>query len=138
MKTRSILQALSRLFLAALIAAASLSLTGCSKTSPGEVVQEFGYRIDDNDIEGALGLLSVEAHAMVGRDKLVAMLSTHAQQIDQKGGVQDIEILSEEIRENEAIVRSRTVYGDNSEEETPPSALIQEEGEWKLAMRPTK
>lgn len=76
-----------------------------------------------------------EKEIEAGKAMLAAMLDKAKKKIEAKGGIKDIEVVSETIDEDgkTAKVVLKTTYGDGSTEEKT-NRMVLEKGTWKMKM----
>ena len=120
------------LFLVALMA---LALAGCSvfRPGPGDVVKQFIRHVEAGETTEAAALLSGDLANNLGQDKLRRVLAEQTRQIQSKGGISNIEIVSEDVLGETAEVTAVTTYGNGSSQREN-SKLIQKDGEWKITL----
>lgn len=120
-----------------LVAAIVLSLIfvncGGGPSGPKEVVTESFKMMESGDKSGVKDLLSTQVKAMIDDKKLDEGLDKKYEEIKEKGGISNIEFLSEDIQENEASFKVKLTYGDGSTD-TEKAKAVKEDGEWKLGI----
>mgnify|MGYP000762353760 FL=1 len=70
------------------------------------------------------------------KEALVSMLKEKlSKEYDKKGGIKDIEILSEQIAEdgNTAVVKTKYTYG-NGETQEGEQKMVKQDGKWLMSM----
>ncbi|MDZ7763769.1 MAG: DUF4878 domain-containing protein [Melioribacteraceae bacterium] len=70
---------------------------------------------------------------MVDTEKLEEGMTKQYETIKEKGGIDNIEFLSEDIQEDVANFKVKLTYGDGSTKEEKVK-LVKEEGDWKLGI----
>lgn len=106
---------------------------GGGPTGPKDVVVESFEMMENGDKSGIKDLLSPQVKAMVDDKKLDEGLDKKYEEIKSKGGIANIEFLSEDIQENEAEFKVKLTYGDGSET-TEKTKVVKEDGDWKLGI----
>lgn len=112
-------------------------LAGCTDSGPAGTVEKFHHHVEDGEIEEAAEMFSGEIVAMFGRDKLESRLSQQTREISRKGGIQSLDIVSEEVSGQVADVRVRVTYGNGRTDEQDVQ-LTKIDGEWKLTPKMQK
>ena len=110
-------------------------LTGCSGSGPAATVERFYRAVEAGDVKAASELVSRSLVVMMGREKIEAALESQTVDIIRKGGIQSIEVLSEEVDGNVAEVNVRITYG-NDETEEANADLTRLDGRWMLTPDP--
>ena len=108
-----------------------LFVAGCSLTGPSGAVKKFYRLVEDGRVEEAADMFSTELFSVIGRDKVVAGLSEQTRDISLKGGIDSIDILSEEVNGQVADIRVRILYG-NGNVDREDIQLTKLDGKWKL------
>lgn len=118
----------SRLGVLALCSA--LVLAGCSNSSgPADTVKRFYRAVEESDLKAASRLFSGNA---ADPAKLQAALSLYSSEIASRQGIESIEILSEEIEGNTAVVRARLTFGDGTTD-SQRTNLVRIDGRWMIS-----
>jgi len=118
--------------LAPLLFAFAVACSG-GGSGPGSVVQEFTTAISEGDSDAMLEHIAPSDRETL-RPKLGLIASLAAQQTEQRGGLDSVEILSEEVDGDTATVTYKTHYGDGTEEEDS-ATLTQVDGVWYMAIQ---
>ena len=121
-----------------LMLVAVLAMVSCTPSTPGAALKHYMSALSDKDyeefVEGVKLSETDAAKAQEARDGLVAMIKEKgAKTPDEKGGLKEIEIVSEEIAEdgNSAVVTFKQHYGDGSvKEDTQKMAKV--DGKWLM------
>ncbi|RLD66365.1 MAG: hypothetical protein DRI84_04955 [Bacteroidetes bacterium] len=113
--------------------------TSCgSSSSPGDTIQDYYTAMENGDTDKIISMIDNDGEELSEKDreKFVAMVGMAKEQIEKKGGIKSYEILEETISEDgtEATVKTKTIYGDDSEDEGS-SKLVNIEGEWKIRFK---
>lgn len=118
-----------------IVLAASFIFVNCGggPTGPKDVVVDSFEMMESGDKAGVKDLLSSQVKAMVDDKKLDEGLDKKYDEIKEKGGIANIEFLSEDIQENEAEFKVKLTYGDGSES-TEKAKVVKEDGDWKLGI----
>ncbi|RJP56946.1 MAG: DUF4878 domain-containing protein [Ignavibacteriales bacterium] len=101
--------------------------------TPQDVVKDSFEMMANNDKAGVKDLLSSQVKALVDDKKLDEGINNKYEEIKAKGGITNIEFLSEDIEENEANFKVRLTYGDGSTDDEK-AKVVKEDGEWKLGI----
>ncbi len=109
-------------------------LTGCS-TSPGSVVEKFFKAIEDGEITDAVGYLSTSSVQTLGEEKWRALLTEATADLSNSGGIDKVDVLSEETTGEIATVAVDISYGDGSSN-AETFNLVKEDGDWKIQIDP--
>jgi len=116
----------------ALAACACIILAvACAGGSPASAVKNFYKDIGEGKIDDALGLLSEQTVATVGREKLRTGLQKATRDALDKGGITDVQITNEQIANEIANVTAVVKYG-NGTTETEKVRLVKEGSGWRL------
>ena len=124
---------LVRLFAVALITTFVFINCGGGPSGPKDIVKDSFKMMEENDQSGLKDLLSAQVKALVDDKKLEEGMNNKYEEIKAKGGITNIEFLSEDIQEQEANFKVKLTYGDGSEN-TEKVKLVKEEGDWKLGV----
>lgn len=117
-----------------IVLAVSFIFVNCGgPTGPKDVVIESFNMMESGDKDGVKDLLSSQVKAMVEDKKLDEGLDKKYEEIKEKGGIANIEFVSEDIQENEAEFKVKLTYGDGSET-TEKAKVVKEDGDWKLGI----
>lgn len=120
-----------------------LSMIACSSGStPGAAAKKYVGYMQAGDyekfVEGIAFPEETSAEELQqAKDMYVAMFKEKGdKEIQEKGGVKDIEILSETIAEDgkTAVVEVKMIYG-NGETDTDKMDMILDNGNWKISMK---
>ena len=104
---------------------------GCSSVGPGATVQRFYRAVESGEAKAASEMVSGSMVSMMGPKKFEMALQGETGKISQKGGIQSIEILSEEIDGDAAEVGVRVTYG-NGETDEENLNLTRIDGRWMI------
>lgn len=102
-------------------------------SGPKDVVTDSFKMIENGDKSGAKDLVSSQVKAMVDDKKLDEGLDQKYEEIKEKGGISNIEFLSEDIKEEEADFKVKITYGDGTTK-IEKAKVIKEDGDWKLGL----
>ncbi|MCF8234463.1 MAG: DUF4878 domain-containing protein [Bacteroidales bacterium] len=111
---------------------------GGGGNSPGKTAEKAMMTAADADAEGFVKLVYMEEGEEISdedMEQLQMMLDYGQKEIEKKEGLKKVEIISEEVTEdgNEAEVKMKMVYGDESEDEETVK-MIKQNGKWKVKM----
>lgn len=112
---------------------AALVAAGCADSGPVGTVKQFYRSVESGELEEASEMLTGPMVAMLGRDKVKAALGKGMADTSKKGGIQSLDILSEEVDGTVAKVRLRMTYG-NGETEEEELELIRVDGRWMISV----
>lgn len=122
------------------MAVAMLLVLSCSSSgsTPAGALKDYVSAIQNGDyekfVEGVdLSKIAPEKQAET-REGFTAMLKEKgSKELEQKGGLKSLEILSEEIAEdgNSAVVKFKQVFG-NGEEEESEQKMVKVDGKWLM------
>jgi hypothetical protein len=126
------------------LASMALLLTACQSdeqqddstqlSSPGETAEIFIQRLKDGDYEAAYDLIAEESQDALAKSGGIEMIARSMEGTNNLfGGFDSLEILSENINGDSAIVNVRVTYGDGTTR-TQTSRLVKKEGAWKLVI----
>lgn len=120
------------LFVMALVLA-----TACTPDSPGAAAKKYSEYLKSGDYDKFVdGISFKEQETADHKAALVSMLKEKAsKEFDKKGGIKDIEIISEEISEDGATAKVvlKQTYG-NGESDEGNYDMVKENGKWKMDM----
>ncbi len=121
-----------------LVIAAVMAFTTACETadSPGETAKEFMEEYAEGDVDSALEMLKGFDDATdEEKEKLKTYMAEGQKELEEKGGVESIEILSEDISEdgNTADVKLKSTYG-NGETEEYSQKVEKVDGEWMVVV----
>lgn len=103
----------------------------CAGSSPSSAVKSFYKAIGEGKTDDALGLLSAQTIATIGKEKLSAGLQKATRDALEKGGITDVQITSEQIANEIANVVAVVKYG-NGTMATEKVKLVKEGAGWRL------
>ncbi|HEY7913571.1 MAG TPA: DUF4878 domain-containing protein, partial [Blastocatellia bacterium] len=103
--------------------------------SPSDTVQEFTRAAEAGDADGMLRVTSSKAPGM-DRMRLGLRLGAAdiAKQFQEKGGIDGVDVLDEQITGDTAKVTATTRYG-NGQSATEIIDLVLEDGSWKIVLK---
>lgn len=110
-----------------------------TKDSPEAVAKEFVTAMTNADTDRFLELMDtsdIEAAELDQmRPKLETIFQMMKQELDEKGGIKSIDVVSSEIAEdgNTAQVTLKMTMGNGESEDMPPMPLKKVDGKWKVA-----
>ncbi len=124
---------MKRAVLIVLLAFAGLSVTACSSSeSPSDVVKKFWGYVEKGETGAAYEHLTSNARMFIeGFGGGRGGLSDQTKKIQEQGGIKSMEVKSEEITGDTAVVKLMLSYG-NGETDEELFKLAKEEGEWKI------
>ena len=115
-------------------------MAACSDNKPSDALKSYITAFHNGDYEkfvDGINFTNVDPEKMDEfKEGFTAMVKEKGEnQAKQKGGIKDVEILSEEISEdgNTAVIKYKEIYGDGSEEEKE-GKMIKVDGKWKMDM----
>ena len=115
-------------------------MAACSDDKPSDAFKSYITAFQNGDYEkfvDGINFTNVEPENMSeSKEGFTAMVKEKGENLSkQKGGIKDVEILSEEISEdgNTAVIKYKEIYGDGSEEEKE-GKMIKVDGKWKMDM----
>lgn len=133
---------MKKVFYFGMLAIAILVMAACSSSSnPGDALKKYGQYLQNGDYENFVEGLAFDNNQDAGKVKeqkeaLVSILKEKvSKEYEKKGGIKDIEILSEQIAEdgNTAVVKTRYTYG-NGETEEEEQQMVKKDGKWLMSM----
>ena len=118
----------------AMLISAILTAGGCGGNGPGKTVEDFVDALNNRDFAAVYELSSAGTRESISREEFVAALEANWVEGSR---MENLEIISEEIDGDGAVVKFKVRVtgpaaaggGEESEQET---ALVKEDGEWKL------
>lgn len=133
---------MKKVFYFGMLAIAILVMAACSSSNnPGDALKKYGQYLQNGDYENFVEGLAFDSNQDAGKVKeqkeaLVSILKEKvSKEYEKKGGIKDIEILSEQITEdgNTAVVKTRYTYG-NGETEEEEQQMVKKDGKWLMSM----
>jgi len=130
-------------YLFSLVAICLFSFSACSggSSSPGEAAKKYAGYLKSGDFEKfvdgiAVGEDTSEEEAKAGKAMFAAMMDKAKKSIDAKGGIKDIEVVSETIAEDgkSAKVVLKMTYDDGTTNEDDMD-MVMEKGQWKMSIK---
>ena len=119
---------------------AALFMVSCGGSTPSDAAVEVYQMIIDGKYDAVAENMyyeSTDAEEVEQSKALIASMLKEkaAPQFEKKGGIKNVEALSETIAEDgqSAVVELKITYGDGSEE-TEKADMKLDDGKWKLAM----
>lgn len=100
-------------------------------STPGDTVKEFYTAVEKGDIDKAMDYYTDEIIQMLGEEKIKTSLEEAKKQIDNMGGIESIEIVSEDVKEETAKVNIKTTY-KNGEVKEEAIDLVKDGSSWKM------
>ena len=121
-----------------LMLVAVLAMVSCTPSTPGAALKNYMSALSDKDYEKFIDGCNISEtdsdKAEEIREGLIAMIQEKGSKtIEKKGGLKEIEIVSEEMAEdgNSAIVTYKQHYGDGSVKEDTQK-MIKVDGKWLM------
>lgn len=133
---------MKKVFYFGMLAIAILVMAACSSSNnPGDALKKYGQYLQNGNYENFVEGLAFDSNQDAGKVKeqkeaLVSILKEKvSKEYEKKGGIKDIEILSEQIAEdgNTAVVKTRYTYG-NGETEEEEQQMVKKDGKWLMSM----
>ncbi len=134
---------MKKVFYFSMMVMAMFLMTACSSSpaTPGDALKKYSEFLQSGDYENFVEGLAFEenqdaAKVKEQKEALVAMLKEKVdKEYEKKGGIKDIEILSEEVAEdgNTAVVKTRYTYG-NGETEEGDQQMVKKDGKWLMSV----
>ena len=114
---------------------AALAVTACGAPGPGKTVEQFYRAVESGRVDAATDMLSIADAEMaaIASAKLAAAFERERARFAEAGGIESIEVLSEEIDGNRATVNVRMIFGNGAEDEEGHD-LVQVDGRWKISI----
>lgn len=106
-------------------------LAGACARGPAQTVESFYRHVEDGELDAAIELISQGTLSQLGEDKMRAALRQATQDIQEKGGIDKIEVVEEKTTGEVSEVTVVIHYGDNSTSRESVD-LVQEDGDWRL------
>lgn len=133
---------MKKVFYFGLFIATLFVVAACSSNSPGAAAKKYAEYMKDGKYEQFIaGIAQDESVTAEQRqqqkDMLVAMLKEKGEKtINQRGGIKNIEVVSEEISEdgNTATVVLKQTYGDGETDDST-FEMVKLDGEWKMMIK---
>lgn len=128
---------MKKLFYLLVMVVALFTFSACSGSGPGSALKEYVEAMQKGDYEKCvegIALVNVEPDQQQSiRDSYISLMKKGAKDIERKGGIKNVEILSEEIASdgNTAVVKLKLTYG-NGEEETEEQKMVKTDGKWLM------
>ncbi len=111
---------------------ASLAITACSLSdSPSAVVEDFYTYAEAGEVNDAYDLVSKGGKEMLQKIGGASIISELTNKIKNKDGINNIDILNEEITGDTATVKIEITYG-NDVVDKKTEKLIREEDGWRM------
>lgn len=108
--------------------------SGCkhSSSQPSRTVKDFIEKIDKNDVEGPVSLLSTHYLSGPGGANFArGMVVFSMGALRDAGGIKSVETVTETIKGDSAQVRVRLIYNSGKYEELTYN-LVKENNQWKI------
>lgn len=110
---------------------AIMALVGCSQSGPSGVVESHIEAISEGNVEGVKETLPPSMGESLG-EKLAMLVLEQSRRAARKGGVKEVEILSEEVVGNTGTV-SFTVHFNDGSSRNGSSSIIKIDGQWYVS-----
>ncbi len=131
-------KSMRRLFYLSFVMVA-LFFSACSSNTPSKAMEKYLSELQDDDLEAFVDGMSFSdklSDKEIERQKAgyVALMSEKSsKELEKRGGIEDFEILSEEVNEKGdwAKVRFKIYFGDGGEEEST-QVLVKKDGKWLM------
>ena len=101
---------------------------GCGGPGPADEIERFLRLMDQGECAEASEMIGGQMR-MLGTELLNAACAERSREMSQRGGLESVEILSEDVQGNTATVVTRTTYGDGSSSERE-NLLTRLDGVW--------
>lgn len=102
-------------------------------TGPGDVVESFNMALAEGDVDTAIEHIQPSQRETI-RPKLNMIAPMAATQLEQKGGIDSIEVTNEQVEGDTATVAYTVHYG-NGEEAEEEDTLTRVDGTWYVGMQ---
>ncbi len=116
-----------------------VAVTSCGPSAgdtPGATAKKFNELIAAGNAEEAMKLMDgYEDFSDEEKEKFHMITQEASSQLDEKGGIESIEVIEEEINEesDKATVTSKVTYG-NGESEENKDALVKVDDQWRIKL----
>lgn len=134
---------MKKVFYFSMMVMAMFVMTACSSSSntPGGALKKYSEYLKNGEYEKFVEGMAFKdsqdaAKVKEQKETLVSMLKEKlSKEYDKKGGIKDIEILSEQIAEdgNTAVVKTKYTYG-NGETQEGEQKMVKQDGKWLMSM----
>lgn len=134
---------MKKVFYFSVMVMAMFVMASCSSSpsTPGDALKKYSQYLQSGDYEKFVEGLAFDesqeaAKVKEAKEQLASMLKEKvSKEYDKKGGIKDIEILSEQIAEdgNTAVVKTKYTYG-NGETEESEQQMVKKDGKWLMSM----
>jgi hypothetical protein len=119
-------------FKSLLLLTVAVAFVGCGLFGgPAKATKDFYYALESGQLEDAMHMVSKQTKSSMGEQKLRGVLSELTRKIKEHGGIESIEITTEDITGEIADVVG-TVRYENGTREDFNQKLFKEDGEWKI------
>jgi hypothetical protein len=115
-----------------LLVIGALLLIACGGGGPGATVKQFYTLVEDGKVNEAMELMAPGIKDMMQAMGGATVFGEGTKEIKEKGGIDQINILKEEVTGEIAEVEVEVVYGDGSKD-TETMQLTKVDGEWKIS-----
>lgn len=134
---------MKKVFYFSVMVMAMFVMASCSSSpsTPSDALKKYSQYLQSGDYEKFVEGLAFDesqeaAKVKEAKEQLASMLKEKvSKEYDKKGGIKDIEILSEQIAEdgNTAVVKTKYTYG-NGETEESEQQMVKKDGKWLMSM----
>ena len=131
---------MKKVFYFTMMVMAVFVMAACSSSpsTPGDALKKYSGYLQSGDFLETLTFHNSQDAAKVKEQKeaLVSMLKEKvSKEYEKKGGIKDIEILSEQVAEdgNTAVVKTKYTYG-NGETEEGEQQMVKKDGKWLMSI----
>ncbi len=123
------------ILLAVMVASATIFFACGGEETPGDITEKVYLSIADGEYDYVIDKMDTGGEEITSedRDKLKKMFEMSKGQIEKKGGIKKVNILSEEVSEdgNNCTVQAEVEYG-NGNKEPANSRFVKIDGEWMI------
>lgn len=134
---------MKKVFYLSLMVMAMFVMAACSSSpsTPGDALKKYSEYLQKGDYEKFVDGLAFDesqdaAKIKEQKEALISMLKEKiSKEYEKKGGIKDIEIISEQIAEdgNTAVVKTKYTYG-NGETEEGDQQMVKKDGKWLMSI----
>ncbi|WP_299546947.1 DUF4878 domain-containing protein [uncultured Helicobacter sp.] len=114
-------------------------LSACGSSSPEEIALDFTKAVYAGDTKAVMKFFDLEGakpeEVAFAEGKIGLVLSQAKKTSESKGGVKEVVVADKKITENKAIIQTKVIFKDGSEDLSGRTSLIKKDNTWFVELK---